>query len=166
MLTIDNPSGLTTGALQFVDAKYDIRHSYNNTVPVFSISGFSGKLPTTIENLPAEQIGGVYNSGDGSLTLVNYGTEGVSTTVPSPGGLLSSIFLSHDRRYVLSADQAQHVLSVVDQSEGKSFALSLPGVFRVSINPGGNDRARLPAELRPGLQRRASDCRAAAGRRQ
>jgi hypothetical protein len=137
MLTIDNPSPITTGALQFVDALYDIRHSYNNKVAVFSISGYSGKLPTTIENLPAEEIGAVYNSGDGTLALVNYGTEAVSTTVPSPGGLLSSVFLSHDRRYVIGADQAQNVLSVVDQTEGRTFDLNLPGVFRVSVNPGG-----------------------------
>ena len=137
MLTIDNPSPLTAGALEFVDAKYDIRHSYDNKIPIFSISGFSGKLPTTIENLPSEQIGAVYNSGDGTLSLVNYGTEAAQPAIPSPGGLLSSIFLSHDRRYVVSADQAQHVMGINDQQEGRSFNMNLPGVFRVSINPGG-----------------------------
>ena len=137
MLTIDNPNTITTGALQFVDAKYDIRHPYNNAAITFSISGYSGKLPTTIENLPAEQTGGVYNSGDGSFALVNYGTEAVSNSVPASAGLLSSIFLSHDRRYVIGAAQPLHVLTVVDQQEGRTFALDLPGAFRVSVNPGG-----------------------------
>ena len=54
---------LRTGALTFVDAFYDIRFSYNQKIPGFSISGYSGQLPVTIQNMPEEQLGAVYGSG-------------------------------------------------------------------------------------------------------
>ena len=65
LIAIQNPSAFTKGALQFVDAYYDIRSSYNDKVGGFSISGYSGALPVTIQNMPEEQYGAVYGSGDG-----------------------------------------------------------------------------------------------------
>ena len=43
--------------------------------PAFSISGYCGALPVTIQNMPEEQFGAVYGSGDGVLTLASYARE-------------------------------------------------------------------------------------------
>ena len=75
MIAVQNPSAFTKGALQIVDAYYDIRSSYNGKTPSFSVSGFSGSLPVSIQNMPEEQLGAVYGSGDGSLTYINYSKE-------------------------------------------------------------------------------------------
>ena len=45
MIAIQNPSSFTKGALQIVDAFYDIRYAYNNLNKEFPISGYSGALP-------------------------------------------------------------------------------------------------------------------------
>ena len=59
LIAIQYPSAFSKGALTFVDAYYDIRSSYDNKTPVFSISGYGGALPITIQNMPEEQIGAV-----------------------------------------------------------------------------------------------------------
>lgn len=136
LVAIQNPSALSNGALQFDDALYDIRHSYNNQVPLFTIGGYSGKLPITIQNMPEQQVGAVYSIGDGALSIISYAGEKVSTTTASTslGGISQSIFISHDLNYIYAASQAAQTLVVVDH--GASYPLNLPGVYRVSINPG------------------------------
>ena len=131
------PELRTTGALPFVDAYYDIRHKYNNVAVTYSISGFSGKLPVTIQNLPEEQEGAVYSVGDGSFALVNYATESAGTPITISAGLAASVFIDRPRKYVYAANDQTHVLSVVDLTANKTYVLNLPNVFRVSVNPGG-----------------------------
>jgi hypothetical protein len=138
LIAIQNPSALSKGALQFVDAYYDIRSSYNDKVASYSISGYSGQLPVTIQNMPEEQLGAVYGSGDGSFTTVNYEKESTSGTVAGLNGLSSSIFITRSQSYVFAASQSSHVFTVVNQASGASYPLSLPGVYRVSTNPGGS----------------------------
>jgi hypothetical protein len=141
LITVQNPSSSGSGAAGFVDAYYDIRYVYNstNTSPAFSISSFGAKLPTTIQNMPDEQMGAVYGSADGSFVLVNYATESASAgSVNGLNGLASSIFISRSRNYVVAANQASRVLTVINRITGSSFPLSLPGVYRVSMNPGGS----------------------------
>ena len=76
LIAIQNPSAFAKGALQIVDAYYDIRSGYNRQDrQSFSITGYSGALPITIQNMPEEQLGAVYGSGDGSFTSVNYAKE-------------------------------------------------------------------------------------------
>jgi hypothetical protein len=55
LIAVQNPSPASGGTLGFVDAYYDIRYKYNstNTAPAFSISGYSGSLPISIQNMPA-----------------------------------------------------------------------------------------------------------------
>jgi hypothetical protein len=138
LIAIQNPSSVSKGLLQFVDAYYDIRQSYNDKIPSFSISGYSGALPATIQNLPEEQAGAVYGAGDGSFTLVNYQKENVTGAAASLNGLSSSAFVSRSGNYVIAASQRSDVLTVVDKVGGKSYALSLPGVNHVAMNPGGS----------------------------
>jgi len=137
LIAIQNPSAASKGLLQFVDAYYDIRQSYNDKIPSFSISGYSGALPATIQNMPEEQIGAVYGSGDGSFTLVNYQKESTIGAAATLSGLSSSVFVSRNQLWVIAASQAADVLSVVDKAGGRSYTLSLPGVYHVSMNPGG-----------------------------
>jgi hypothetical protein len=137
LIAVQNPSATAKGALQIVDAFYDIRYKYNNQNVTYSISGFSGALPTTIQNMPEEQIGAVYGSGDGSLTLINYQKESTSGAAKGLTGTSSSVFVTRNQLYVFAAQQAAHVLTVASPSSGASVSLGLPGVYRVSVNPGG-----------------------------
>jgi hypothetical protein len=138
LIAVQNPSIASSGSLIFVDAFYDIRFSYNQKVGGFSITGYSGQLPITIQNMPEEQAGAVYGAGDGSLHLENYQKETDGGAQKGPAGLSSSIFITRDQNYVFAANQQATVLTVVDHTTGGAYALSLPGVYRVSVNPGGS----------------------------
>lgn len=138
LIAIQNPSAFTRGSLQFVDAYYDIRSGYNQTPGSFSITGYSGALPVSIQNMPEQQLGGVYGSGDGSFILVDYSKENVAQAQTGLNGLSSSIFVTRDRNYTFAASQQAHVLTVLDHTTGGSYGLSLPGIYRVSVNPGGS----------------------------
>jgi hypothetical protein len=123
--------------LSIVDAYYDVRHSYNDKIPSFSISGYSGADPLTIQNMPEEQAGAVYGAGDGSYALLNYAQEKQATTL-TLSGASSSVFISHDQRYVFAANQTAHTLTIQDRTLGTSYGLNLPNVYRVSTNPSGS----------------------------
>ncbi len=138
LIAIQNPSIVASGALTFVDAFYDIRYSYNEKKAGFSISGYSGQLPVTIQSMPEEQIGAVYGAGDGSLHIVSYQKEADNGAQKGLNGLSSSIFVTRNGNYIFAADQQATVLTVVDETNGGTYALSLPGVYRVSVNPGGS----------------------------
>ncbi len=138
LIAVQNPTPSNRGALIFVDAFYDIRSSYNNKIPGFSITGFSGALPSTIQNMPEEQLGAVYGSGDGSFTLVDYAKENSTGTTKGLNGTSSSIFITRNKSFIFAASQTAHVLTIIDQTNGGEYALSLPGLYRVSVNPGGS----------------------------
>jgi hypothetical protein len=137
LIAVQNPGPLTKGTLEIVDAHYDIRHSFNDKIGSFTLAGYSGAQPVTIQNMPEEQAGAVYGSGDGSYALLNYGTEKQTTTVSLPGAS-SSVFISRDQRYLFAANQTAHTLTVQDRTLGSSYPLNLPNVYRVSINPSGS----------------------------
>lgn len=138
LIAIQNPSAFSRGALQFVDAYYDIRDGFNGKPASFSISGYSGALPASIQNMPEEQLGAIYGAGDGSFTTVSYAKETTNSSTAGLNGTSSSIFITRNQSYVFAASQASHVLTVVDSVAGSSYPLSLPGVYRVSVNPGGS----------------------------
>jgi hypothetical protein len=142
LIAIQNPSPYSSGALQIVDAYYDIRFKYNsaNTNAAYSISGYSGNTPITIQNMPEELGGAVYSSGDGAFNLINYAQEKSSGAVSGFNGKLSSVFITRNQSYAFGANQSTHEFTVVDRSSTSagSYALNLPGVYRVSVNPGGS----------------------------
>ena len=139
MIAIQNPSTLSKGALSIVDAYYDTRSSHDGKTYSFSVSGYAGNLPSSIQNMPEEQLGAVYGSGDGSLTMVNYQTEATSGSISGLEGTATSIAITRDEKYVFAANQTYHVLTIIDQSGTNSgdYYLSLPGVSKVSVNHGG-----------------------------
>ncbi|HEV2444951.1 MAG TPA: hypothetical protein VGS58_03480, partial [Candidatus Sulfopaludibacter sp.] len=75
MIAIQNPSALSAGGLEIVDAYYDIRYAYNDINKTFGVAGYSGALPVSIQNMPEEQSGAVYGSGDGTLSVISYAKE-------------------------------------------------------------------------------------------
>jgi hypothetical protein len=137
LIAVQNPGALTKGTLAIVDAYYDIRHSFTGSVPSFSLAGYSGADPITIQNMPEEQAGAVYGAGDGSYALLNYASEKQNTTVSLPGQS-SGVFISRDERYVFAANQTAHTLTVQDRQLGTSYGLNVPNVYRVSTNPSGS----------------------------
>ena len=130
LVAVDNP----VGALQFMDAYYDIRHPYNNPNGQFSISGFSGSNPVTIQNFPEEQSGLVYASGDGSLASVNYAAEKMNNAVITSGNISSSIFGSRQQDYIVGAQQNAHAMMVYDVALGSQLLMNVPDIFRISMN--------------------------------
>jgi hypothetical protein len=138
VIAIQNPGVLSKGALEIVDAFYDERNGYNGVPGSFSIAGYGGALPITIQNMPEEQFGAVYGAGDGSLTLADYAGEKTSGTVSGLPGPSSSVFITRNRAYVFAASQAAHQFTVVNQAGGSSVGLGLPDVYRVSVNTGGS----------------------------
>jgi hypothetical protein len=136
-IAIQNPGILAKGAVQIVDAFYDERSGYNGKPGSFSIAGYGGSLPITIQSMPEEQFGAIYGSGDGSLTLADYATEKTSGTISGLSGFSSSVFITRNREYVFAASQSSHVFTAINQAGGPSTALGLPNVYRVSVNPGG-----------------------------
>jgi hypothetical protein len=138
LIAIQNPSAISHGLLQIVDAYYDIRYKYNNQNAEFSISGYSGNLPATIQNMPEEQIGGVYATGDGSYTLINYAKEVSNGVVKGLSGLSSSIYITRNQLYLFAANQSAHTLTVLNPGTSSGIVFGLPGVYRVSVNPGGS----------------------------
>ena len=140
LIAVQNPSAGTKGSLVFVDAYYDTRYAYNNIGKTFSISGFGGALPTTIQNMPEEEAGAVYGSGDGSLSLISYGQEKQSSALSGLSGyLFSSVFVTRTQSYAFGASEKSGAFVIVDQtSTGGTFVMGLPGVYRVSVNPGGS----------------------------
>lgn len=138
LIAIQNPGVLSRGALEFVDAYYDTRSGYTGTPAIYSIQGYSSALPSTIQNMPEEQLGAVYGSGDGSLVIINYAKENVNGAVSGLNGLSSSIFITRNQSYVFAASQSSNVLTIVNRLTGSSIPLTLPNVYRISVNPGGS----------------------------
>jgi hypothetical protein len=138
VIAIQNPGVLSKGALQIVDAYYDERSGYNGTPGSFSIAGYGGALPITIQNMPEEQFGAIYGAGDGSLGLVNYASEKSTGTVSSLPGPSSSIFITRNGQLVFAASQSNHQFTIENQAGGSSIGLALANVYRVSVNPGGS----------------------------
>jgi hypothetical protein len=138
MIAVQNPSAFSKGLLEFVDAYYDIRSGTGGKPAGYSISGYSGALPISIQNMPEEQTGYVYGSGDGSYVPISYAKEDTGTAASGLNGLSSSIFVSRNQSYIFAASQSSRVLTVIDHTNASSYSLSLPGVYRVSVNPGGS----------------------------
>ncbi|HET8637968.1 MAG TPA: hypothetical protein VFL96_14065, partial [Acidobacteriaceae bacterium] len=136
LIAEQNPSGFSKGALPFVDAYYDIRHAYNTNLGAFSIAGYAGSLPLTIQNMPEEQVGGIA-SADGQFVMVSYAQEKTGAGIKLPPGTSSSIFIDRARQFVYAANSDLHVLVVADLTKNTSYVLNLPNVYKVSINPGG-----------------------------
>ena len=126
-----------TGQLYILDGLRDLRNNVQNTVPPFSISGFSGGFPSQILSFPEELRAYVYSSiSPNGISVINYGTETAVGAVSGTSGPSSQFALAPDFVRVFSAEEQNGQLLVVDQSSGIVYYLNLPGVYRVSVNRG------------------------------
>jgi hypothetical protein len=124
------------GGLQIVDALRDIRSNVENTVPSFSISGYSSGQPVSILSFPAELRGYVYSNSDGSLANVNYSTESSSGSAGTFQAGSSAVAVPSNFDHYYGAEEAAGILEVIDNLTGRSYGLNLPNVFKVYVNTG------------------------------
>ncbi len=137
LVAIQNPSPITAGALQIVNARYDQRNSLDGTVPAFIVSGYKGNLPNFILNYPEQSQGYVYNSGDATISPVDYGKEQATGSISNLPGFSSGVFVTQDGRYIFAANQAAQYVTVVDRVVPAQVSLNLPNVYKIAVNPSG-----------------------------
>ncbi len=126
----------SSGSLQIVDALRDLRNNIENTIPNWSISGYSSGYPGTIMNFPAEMTGFVYSNSDGSLFRINYSTEASVGQVGTYQSGAGAVAVPPSFGHYYAAEEAAGLLEVIDNLTGQSYALNLPNVFKVMANSG------------------------------
>ena len=126
----------STGGLEILDGNRDLRNNVQNTIPSFSISGFSASNPGTIISYPEQTTGYVLSTSGGTLSAVNYSTEASSGTVASFGAYTAAAAAAVDGSRFVGAAQTAGQLVVV--SGGVSYVLNLPNVYRVAVNQGNS----------------------------
>jgi hypothetical protein len=162
-------SGAGSGGLEILDGYRDLRSNVQNTIPRFSISGFSESDPITIINYPEETTGYVYSLNDGALTSINYSKETSSGTAASFGANTPSATASPNGVTFLGAVEASGQL--VMSYGGGTYAFSLPNVDKVVVDQGNtvmlamvrNSNAlyrivKLPATNNPVIPPGSVDC--------
>ncbi len=113
--------GVTTngssGALIILDGLRDLRNNIQNTVPGWSISGFSGAYPSQIISFPEQMRGYVYsNASPYPVSTVNYSSEASSGSAGSFGGATNSIAIAPDFARIYAAVEGNGQLIVIDQN--------------------------------------------------
>lgn len=127
----------SSGSLQILDAKRDIRNNIENTRSSFAISGYSSGYPNLILNFPAEITGFVYsNAGNGDLQIVDYGKEAVAKSAGTFPARSTGLAISPTFGHIYSAEETAGLLVILDNTTGGSYALNLPNVYQVVVNQG------------------------------
>jgi len=124
------------GSLQIVDALRDIRSNVEDTIPSYSISGYSSGFPGTILSFPSELRGYVYSNSDGSLVNINYSTEASSGSVGTFQSGTSAVAIPTAFTRYYGAEEAAGILEIIDNTGGISVGLNIPNVFKVASNKG------------------------------
>ena len=126
----------SAGGLEILDGFRDIRSNVQNTIPFFSISGYSGGNPSTIINFPEQSTGYVFSNNDGRLATINYGKESASGDAGVFAPTTPSVAASTDGSRFAAAQEINGQLAVLSTSG--SFYLNLPNVYKVVINRGNS----------------------------
>jgi len=126
----------SSGSLQIVDASRDIRSNVEDTIPFFSIGGYSSGYPATIFNFPAEMRGYVLSNSDGSLVNINYSTEASAGSVGTFQSGAGAVALPPFAGHYYGAEESAGILEVIDNLTGGTYGLVLPNVFKVMVNSG------------------------------
>ncbi len=132
-VTVD---GVSQGRLQLLDGKRDLRSNIFDANSSFSISGYASPYPSQIFNFPEQISGYVYSKTDGSLNIINYGSESVKGSAGTFPANMDSIAVPDGFGHVYGASSANGVLAVLDVSASKTYYLNLPNVYRVAANKG------------------------------
>jgi hypothetical protein len=127
----------TQGSLQILDAKRDIRSNVENTIPFFSVSGYSSGYPNLILSFPAEIQGYVYSDLLGDVQIVNYGTESATPLKTTFAAKSAGFAVPPTFGHIYSAQPTAGQLVIVDNtSTAGIYALNLPNVDQVVSNQG------------------------------
>jgi hypothetical protein len=126
----------SSGGLQILDGLRDLRGNVQNTVPFFSIAGYSGGNPARIINYPEQSTGYVFSTTDGRLTAVNYGKETTGGDAATFSPATPSLAASTDGSRFVAAQEGSGQIAIV--STGGTFYLNLPNVYRVAMNRGNS----------------------------
>ena len=129
-------NGTSSGSLQIVDAKRDLRSNIQNTITSFSISGFASGFPNLILNFPAEITGFVYSNAQGDIQIINYGKESVTGAAGTFPAKSTGLAIPPNGGHIYSAEETIGQLGIIDNFTGRTFGLVLPDVFQVVVNQG------------------------------
>jgi hypothetical protein len=121
------------GGLEILDGLRDLRSNVQNTVPAYTIKGFSAGYPISIINYPEQTTGYVLSYTDGSLIAVNYSTEAAAGSVAGFGGTPPSVAAAPGGILYAGAAEFAGVLGV--SSPYGQVSLNLPNVDKVVVNP-------------------------------
>ncbi len=126
----------TQGTLTILDGFRDLRSNVQNTVTSFSISGYSGGYPSRLISFPEETRGYAYSQSDGSVSIINYGTEATGGSAGMLPALSTGLAIPPNFAALYSAEESAGILAIIDNATGRSFALNLPNVYQVATNQG------------------------------
>ena len=124
------------GGLEILDGLRDIRSNVQNTIPSFSIKGFSAAYPTSILNFPEQTTGYVLSYTTGTLSIVNYSTEASTGSAGSFGDDSPSVTAAPGGTIFAGAEEGAGAL-ILESSQYGSVTLNLPDVDKVVVNQGG-----------------------------
>jgi hypothetical protein len=129
-------NGGTSGSLQILDAKNDLRGNLQGTKLSFSISGYSSGYPNLILNFPSEIAGYVYSNTLGDVQIINYGKESVTSAAGKFPAQSTGLAVPPTFGHLYSAEESIGQLGIIDNTTGSSYGLNLPNVFQVVVNQG------------------------------
>jgi hypothetical protein len=127
----------STGSLQILDAKRDLRNNIENT-KTFSISGYAGGFPNLILNFPAEVSGFVYNnaSPQGDIQIISYSKEAATGSAGTFPAKSTGLAIPPTNAHLYSAEESIGQLGIIDNTTGHAYGLVIPNVFQVVVNTG------------------------------
>lgn len=139
MVAVQNPSLGSHGALQLIDVEHDTVSNKQNTVHDYTIHGYNGSLPVTIQDFPGASVAYVYGSGDGSFTPADTATDAVGTPVGGLPGFSSSIYISADLKFVYAGNPNVNGgnLTVIREQDGYLTLIPEAAISKLALSPGG-----------------------------
>jgi hypothetical protein len=137
--------GNGSGTLQLIDVEHDTVNNKQDTVHSYTISGYSGSDPQTIQDFPGQQVAYVFANGGGatgtpSFQPVNTGTDTGSTPVGGIAVGTTSVYVTQDFSYVYSVSPTATsgsvgFLSVYRATDGSTTRIPLPGASKLAESP-------------------------------
>lgn len=124
----------TSGGAEILDGLRDLRRNVQNTIPSYSIGGYTAGYPAQIINYPEESRGYLYSYTEGSIVAVDYGKEASSGSVATFSPTTRSVAAAIDGTRFAGTVEATGQLIVT--GTGGSYSLDLPNVYKVAFNAG------------------------------
>ncbi len=132
-------TGTSGGGAEILDGLRDLRSNVQNTHPTYFISGYSGGFPSTIINFPEQQTGYILDTTTGAVTSINYAAERSGSAFVTLGANATSAAVAPDgTRAVGATATSGQLLVTATGTQAGTYALNLPNVNRVVMNPGNS----------------------------